>query len=587
VGPISFEPGVNHDSALFGGATYIIYTDDVWAAATGSVSLWVKKISADAAGGIWQIGNLGQPNSKGVFYSNQTDVVFEARNAQGDLTAVPAPGVLSEGEWTHITAVWTDGGNGCDLLLFVNGAYTGHSYGSGAFNHTTDQLRVGVTGYHGCAQAQMDEVRFSDWRMHDAEVYAEYVYSSERFLNQPTIKPVSTGPVQVVGKSLYVDGRPFRVKGVGYAPTPIGFWPGGYPIYSDPDIIARDLPLLEAMNVNTIRTWAPPPDQILLDALYYDASEPIYAIIGFWIPLDGMDDYGDPATIAFYENEFQELVNRFKDHPAVLAWGIGNEVNLGLPEDELADWYTLANRLAEVAYAEEGATYHPTVVVNGDIRGACNMDHCSDDAAMDHVDFWGHNVYFGWDAHCYFDYYDRLSSKPLIVTEYGIDAWDDQSGTEYQAVQAAWAVQQWRQIKAGSAGATIMAYSDEWWKAGDPSSHDFGGYATAMHPDGYSNEEWWGMVAVQDNGSAPDLAYPREVYYALAAEYADVCGDYDGDGDTDLADFAALQQCHGMAAVGPCGAAFEFLVDGMIDLGDFAMFATCLNGPDRPPACPE
>ena len=38
-----------------------------------------------------------------------------------------------------------------------------------------------------------------------------------------------------------------------------------------------------------------------------------------------------------------------------------------------------------------------------------------------------------------------------------------------------------------------MAYSDEWWKAGNPDTHDPGGYHTDAHPDGYSNEEWWGI----------------------------------------------------------------------------------------------
>lgn len=174
----------------------------------------------------------------------------------------------------------------------------------------------------------------------------------------------------------------------------------------------------------------------------------------------------------------------------------------------LADWYALANHLAQTAYIEEGATYHPTIVVNGGMQGLGNVDYQSDNLSMDWVDMWGQNTYFGWDAHC-FDYYDRLSAKPLIFTEYGIDAWDNRAGTEYQAVQAAWDVHQYRQIRAACVGATVMAYSDEWWKAGDPNSHDFGGYGTGYHPDGYSNEEWWGMVSVQDNGNAPDSVQPH------------------------------------------------------------------------------
>ncbi len=51
---------------------------------------------------------------------------------------------------------------------------------------------------------------------------------------------------------------------------------------------------------------------------------------------------------------------------------------------------------------------------------------------------WGHNAYFGYDTHCYFEYYDRVTAKPLVVTEYGIDAYDMTVGMEYKNLQAAW-----------------------------------------------------------------------------------------------------------------------------------------------------
>ena len=65
-----------------------------------------------------------------------------------------------------------------------------------------------------------------------------------------------------------------------------------------------------------------------------------------------------------------------------------------------------------------------------------------------------------------------------------------------------------------------MEYSDEWWKAaGSPYFHGIGGYPTDTQPDGYANEEWWGVMAIQDNGSSPDIMIPRQVYYALASEF--------------------------------------------------------------------
>jgi hypothetical protein len=62
---------------------------------------------------------------------------------------------------------------------------------------------------------------------------------------------------------------------------------------------------------------------------------------------------------------------------------------------------------------------------------------------------------------------------------------------------------------------------------------------------------------------------------------ASATGDYDADGDVDLFDFAAFQQCFGSVAEGDCALAFEFVTDGgVIDLADFAAMAVQLAGPE-------
>ncbi len=59
-------------------------------------------------------------------------------------------------------------------------------------------------------------------------------------------------------------------------------------------------------------------------------------------------------------------------------------------------------------------------------------------------------------------------------------------------------------------GATFFEWSDEWWKAGTPSSHSTNGFYFSM-PDGYSNEEWYGIVDIYRE--------PRQAYHTLAAAY--------------------------------------------------------------------
>ena len=541
-GSLHFDPGVNGPAVDFGGTSLVTYWGDLFRVPTGAVSFWVKKGLADVEGGILQIGNLGYPNSMGAFYVNQADLIWEIRNNAGEVAAVWAPGTLSQTGWTHVVAVWNQRLDGCDIWLFVNGFFVSYNFLSGTLLHNANWLQTGYTGYYGYGACLLDELRVFDWIMSDDEVYAEFVFSSNRFNKQATAKPVSTGPVQLVGKELFVDGRRFEVKSVGYQPVPIG-----QPIsreivvsiYTDPVILARDMAMLRGMNVNTIRTWSQVPDATLLDACYNNGVEPIHVVMGYWLPTDGSVDYSDPGAISAIKADFQAYVAQFKNHPAVLAWGIGNENNLAYTGD-IADWYALANELAHTAYLEEGADYHPALIVNGGMRHFGDTQLGSDDVSLSFVDMWGHNAYPGASWHCYFDYYERLSAKPLLLTEFGIDAYDNRVGAEYQSVQAAYVTAQWRGLRQHAVGASVMAYSDEWWKADAPWSHDPGGYGTHFHPDGFSNEEWWGMVAVQKNGSGPDIMVPRQVYTDLGAEYAVWPGDCDCSHGLDGRDVSAF-----------------------------------------------
>ena len=580
-GPLTFEPAVNSNGVRFGSG-HVRYHSPEFQLASGSLSFWIRKTSADESGGVLQIGELGEANSIGVFYISQSQLVFELRNNTGDVVQANIENTLSQVDWMHVTLEWRNDGNASSLLVFVNGVFATGSWLAGAFVPSSSDLHVGRTGYYGNGECLIDELRCFDWPLHDGEAWAEYVYSARRFVRQTSPKPVSTGPVRITDGRLYVHNRPFRVKGVGYAPTPIGEWPGSANA-SDPGILERDMPLLRGMHVNTIRTWAQTPDSSLLDACYNGGVDPIYVIMGYWVPLDEYTDYSDPADIAAIESGFRTVIRQFKDHPSLLAWGLGNENNYAYQGD-VADWFALAERLAEIAYEEEGPTYHPTIIINADMRYMGDVQHGSDDASMPYVDVWGNNVYLGDAADCYFDYFHRLTAKPFLATEYGIDALDHRTHTEYEAVQAQWVVAQWRRIKEAGLGGSIMAYSDEWWKAGDPTTQDDGGYATTWHPDGFSNEEWWGMLRPVDNGDAPDIMQPRQVYYAMAAEYVDTNGDHDVDDDVDLRDFAEFQRCFAAPATGHC-ACFEFVVDGIIDQHDAAGFLDCYGGAGQPPLC--
>ncbi len=379
-------------------------------------------------------------------------------------------------------------------------------------------------------------------------------------------KGESAGPVRIdrTAKTLYVDGKPFAIKSVGYQPYPIGTWPGSLSMEAiDSRVYDRDLPLIADMGCNTIRTWGEPSIELLNKAEEYGLK----VLAGFWI--DPNSDYADPVVRGNIKSDFADFINLRKSSSAVLMWGIGNENNYN-GGFSASSYYSLANELAEAAYQEEGATYHPVIIINGGLYWIGVDEAGAGDLQLSYIDAWGSNLYareyaqYGWldGTRDIFALYKEKTVKPLVITEYGIDAfytteieWDDPlgkfvagAGYEDETMQADWAEANILEITAADVciGSSLMEYSDEWWKDMDGSlfAHDLGGGAwwDGNQPDNFSNEEYYGAFKIAPDGTwgaadGMDDVMAREVYYRLKGifgggappEYL-IVDDYD-DGD--------------------------------------------------------
>ena len=62
--------------------------------------------------------------------------------------------------------------------------------------------------------------------------------------------------------------------------------------------------------------------------------------------LEGLNVLTDPVAIMWQVRFVQHFVRRFRDHPAILAWDLGNECNCmaPVPEHEAAWTWTAAHR---------------------------------------------------------------------------------------------------------------------------------------------------------------------------------------------------------------------------------------------------
>ena len=408
-------------------------------------------------------------------------------------------------------------------------------------------------------------------------------------------KPESTGPVRIdrETKKLFVGNRPFVIKGVGYQPTPIGSSSlSSLPSATLNKIFDRDLPLLKTMGCNTIKTWGIPSVELMNKASEYGLK----VIATFYMPNTGYDGYfSQPYIKALFTDFIIKYKDLQKDLPperqALLMWALGNENNYRVTDHNA--FYNFCNELAEIAYRLEGSSYHPVMIVNGDLFDLGVWEKASEDSELNYIDVWGANAYHKdfnniyWTGNYYdfdptkgdlenfFELYKEKSTKPLVITEYGADAFHTTTlsplnGYEDEKHQADWVKSNASQILAASEttdakdtclGSALMAYSDEWWKdkGGNASSHDLGPayFWGDRLPDGYANEEWWGIMEIEKDGTWPEYPWnlpndglddikKREVYDALKelfyTESSYFYGDVSGNGLVNTYDASLVAQ---------------------------------------------
>ena len=347
------------------------------------------------------------------------------------------------------------------------------------------------------------------------------VLSVAAVLNFSQEEPASTTSfgVYIVDNHLVVHGENFIVKGVCGITTPVGEDPSNPPYYKwwdDPSNYLTDFELMEAMGANTVRTYS--VSGITTEALDAAHEHGLYVIMGYWV--NDWQDLSDPEVRQNIIDEFVELVENHKDHPAVLMWAFGNEVDMFYPQHhpggDLRDWYSLVQEAAQAAKAVD--PNHPIICVNQGITEIGDESLGADDASLPSLDIWGVNEYRGITFGNLFSKYRSKTNKPMILTEWGCDAWDGVNGVEDQEVQAMFVESLWSEIGAhiGPAGpclgGTVFGWSDGWWKAGSPSAHTTTSqWLNYMYPDPNINEEWWGIVAIDPSGEKT----PRKAYYTL------------------------------------------------------------------------
>ena len=167
---------------------------------------------------------------------------------------------------------------------------------------------------------------------------------------------------------------------------------------------------LAAAGANSIRTWRVEGADTVLDEAH---KHGMTVTLGIWLEHERHGfDYDDPDQVAEQLEYARQAVLKYRDHPALLLWGIGNETEGFEAGDDQGVWNAV-NDIA--AMVKELDPHHPTMVVTVEVGG--------DRIAAIHergpdIDIHGINSYGGAPTVA-----KRLRKggghKPFVITEFG------------------------------------------------------------------------------------------------------------------------------------------------------------------------
>lgn len=198
--------------------------------------------------------------------------------------------------------------------------------------------------------------------------------------------------VRIVGDSgqwrLERDGQPYFVKGVGGDGS---------------------LELLAKLGGNSVRTWG---EDGLAKTLKEAHQHGLTVTAGIWLGQVRQGfDWSDAESLIRQRQKVREVVERHKDHPALLVWALGNEMED--PAGKNGAVWAEINNLARLVKSIDSR--HPTMTVIAEIGGdkVKNLHALCPD-----IDLIGINSYAG--AVSVGERYRKLGgTKPYLLTEFG------------------------------------------------------------------------------------------------------------------------------------------------------------------------
>jgi len=200
------------------------------------------------------------------------------------------------------------------------------------------------------------------------------------------------------GYVLLRDGQPYTIRGAG--------------------MVNDDIERFVAHGGNSIRTWTTRSDSIDIRALL-DSAQAHGVTVALTLPMRAERhgfDYDDPQAVAGQLADMREDVRRFRDHPALLLWIIGNELNHSYSNP--AVWDAVGDVAAMI---EELDPNHPATTALSGFYPEVVQAVRNRAPALDFISFQNYGSLFGLPEKMATAGFD----EPFMVTEWGtLGYWD-------------------------------------------------------------------------------------------------------------------------------------------------------------------
>jgi len=384
-----------------------------------------------------------------------------------------------------------------------------------------------------------------------------------------------TGTVQLVQYGngewrMVVEGKPYFIRGMNYSPTKVGTVPWEWSwLWGDENVngeadcfevwldvnrnnrqdedepTVSDFKLLKDMGCNTIKLYItdaelPSFNYLVLRKMFKETG--IRVIVGNFVGAychgsgatwDAGTDYTIRRQRESMKASVSNMVMKLKGEPWVLAWVLGNENNMELSGD------VNATRTNGSKYPETYARFLNEV---SKMIHAIDPDHPVGTGNLltglveyygrfaPELDYLGVNSYIGEDGFgATWEKVKQHMNRPVVIAEFGCDSYWTKKGPDEEA-QSSYVLKNWEDIyyngagqpgAGNSIGGFVFEWVDEWWKDSlnyfeDPVSKQTSRAVFPMpFPDGFAQEEWFGIMGQGTGNASPYQRVTKKAYYDL------------------------------------------------------------------------